>query len=94
MASMTGAPKIRAMQLIAEVEAGRRGLFSGSLGFFAPDGSGDFNVVIRTALYDAQKSTLSIRTGSAITALSDPQREWEECELKARSVIDAIGHAG
>lgn len=92
MASMTGAPKVRAMQLIQEIEGGARGLFSGSLGFFAPDGTGDFNVVIRTLLHDARSGLLSLSTGSAITALCDPEREWEECQLKARSVIDAIAN--
>lgn len=90
MASMTGAPKLRAMQLIEEAEDGPRGLFSGSLGFFAPDGTGDFNVVIRTLLFDADAGRLSLTTGSAITALCDPEAEYEECEVKARSVIDAL----
>lgn len=92
MASMTGAPKLRAMQLIDEAEQGPRGLFSGSLGFFAPDGTGDFNVVIRTLLFDAKTTELSLTTGSAITALCDPEQEFEECEVKARSVIDALRH--
>jgi len=94
MASMTGAPKVRAMQLIQEVEGVERGLFSGSLGFFAPDGTADFNVVIRTLLYNAASGAVSLTTGSAITALCDPDREWEECQLKARSVINTIAHAG
>ncbi|MCB0770345.1 MAG: anthranilate synthase component I family protein [Flavobacteriales bacterium] len=93
MASMTGAPKVRAMQLIEAAEKGPRGLFSGSLGFFAPDGTGDWNVVIRSLLFDAATGGASIHTGSAITAMCDPEMEWEECQLKARSVIDAIGHA-
>lgn len=93
MASMTGAPKVRAMQLIEAAENGPRGLFSGSLGFFAPDGTGDWNVVIRTLLYNAATKEASIHTGSAITAMCDPEKEWEECQLKARTVIDAIGHA-
>lgn len=92
MASMTGAPKIRAMQLIESAELGTRGLFSGSLGFFAPDGTGDLNVVIRTALFDADQERISLRTGSAITARCEPEREWEECTLKARSVIEALDH--
>lgn len=90
MASMTGAPKIRAMQLIDETEDGPRGLFSGTLGFFAPDGSADLNVVIRTAFYDAATDRISIKTGSALTAACDLKMEWEECELKARSVINAL----
>ena len=92
MASMTGAPKIRAMQLIESAELGTRGLFSGSLGFFAPDGTVDLKVVIRTALFDADQERISLRTGSAITARCEPEREWEECTLKARSVIEALDH--
>ncbi len=90
MASMTGAPKFRAMQLIDDAESARRGLFSGSLGFFAPDGSADLNVVIRTIFHDATAGECSLFTGSALTAQCDPQKEWEECELKARSVINAL----
>lgn len=90
MASMTGAPKYSAMRLIDTVEDQRRGLYSGTLGFFAPDGTADLNVVIRTILFDAAKGDLSLSTGSALTAQCDPQKEWEECEMKARSVIDAL----
>ncbi len=90
MASMTGAPKRRALQLIDEVEDGPRGLFSGSLGYQLPDGTLDLNVVIRTITYDASTGRASLITGSAITALSDPEREWEACELKARSVLNAL----
>ncbi|MFT3885018.1 MAG: anthranilate synthase component I family protein [Flavobacteriales bacterium] len=93
MASMTGAPKLRAMQLIDEVEDMRRGLFSGTLGFFKPDGSADLNVVIRTVTYEATTGRASLISGGAITNASDPQAEWEECELKARSVLNAFGHA-
>ncbi|MEX1133160.1 MAG: anthranilate synthase component I family protein, partial [Flavobacteriales bacterium] len=93
MASMTGAPKIRAMQLIDAVEDRCRGLFSGTLGFFAPDGTGDLNVVIRTVLYNAETGQASLSTGSALTATCDPEREWDECVLKARSVIQALQHA-
>lgn len=93
MASMTGAPKFRAMQLIEEAEGSPRGLYSGSLGFFAPDGTADFNVVIRTLMLDAESGRASIHTGSAITSLCDPELEWEECQLKARSVIDALADA-
>lgn len=90
MASMTGAPKYRAMQLIDAAEEQRRGLFSGSLGFFAPDGTADLNVVIRTVLYDAASGRASLTTGSALTATCDPRQEWAECQLKARSVIEAL----
>lgn len=93
MASMTGAPKFRAMQLIDAAEDRSRGLFSGSLGFFAPDGTADLNVVIRSVLYNSRTGIASLSTGSALTAQCDPEQEWEECELKARSVIQAFDHA-
>lgn len=83
MGSMTGAPKISAMQLISSSERRKRGLFSGSLGYISPDGNFDFNVVIRTLLYDESSELLSYMAGSAITALSDAQQEYEECLLKA-----------
>lgn len=92
MASMTGAPKRRAMQLINAMEGAPRGLYSGTLGFFTPDGDADFNVVIRTLLFDARSGAVSLATGSALTAACDLEREWEECEIKARSVLDALGH--
>lgn len=92
MASMTGAPKLRAMQLIDATEDQPRGLFSGTVGFIRPDGTADLNVVIRTITYDAGTGRASLITGGAITAASDPLREWEECELKARSVLGLLGH--
>ncbi|MBL0128970.1 MAG: anthranilate synthase component I family protein [Flavobacteriales bacterium] len=94
MASMTGAPKLRAMQLIAEAEDQPRGLYSGTLGFFAPDGTADLNVVIRTILFDRATGDLSLSTGSALTALCHPAQEWEECALKAHSVLNVLGHVG
>ncbi len=94
MASMTGAPKRSALGFIDATEDMPRGLFSGSLGFQLPDGTLDLNVVIRTITYNASSGRASLITGSAITAQSDPEREWEECELKAMSVLQALGHAG
>ena len=90
MASMTGAPKRRALELITEAEEMPRGLFSGSLGFQLPDGTLDLNVVIRTLTWDARTGRASLITGGAITAQSDAEQEWEECELKARSILDAL----
>jgi para-aminobenzoate synthetase component 1 len=72
----------------------RRGLFSGTLGFFSPEGDTDLNVVIRTLTYDAASGRAALITGSAITASSVPEQEWEECELKAASVLNALGHEG
>ena len=90
MASMTGAPKIKAMELIDAVEDLRRGLFSGALGHFDGAGDLDLNVVIRTIQYHATTGTASLISGGAITALSDPAQEWEECQLKAMSVLNAL----
>ncbi|MEO5584601.1 MAG: anthranilate synthase component I family protein [Flavobacteriales bacterium] len=93
MASMTGAPKVRAMQLIDEAEDMRRGLFSGTIGFFLPDGTADLNVVIRTVTWDASTGRASLISGGAITAASDPLKEYEECEHKASTVLNAFAHA-
>lgn len=92
-ASMTGAPKESAMRLIREMELVPRGLYSGTLGYFAPDGTADLNVVIRTLLFDARTGRLSLTTGSAITAQCDPEFERMECEVKALSVINALRDA-
>ena len=83
MGSMTGAPKIRAMQLIEQYEKTKRGLFSGAVGYITPEADFDFNVVIRSVLYNAEKKYLSFMAGSAITANSNPEKEYEECLLKA-----------
>ncbi len=91
MGSMTGAPKIRAMQRIDELETSRRGLYSGAIGYITPDGDFDFNVVIRTILYNAADQYASFTVGSAITYDADPAQEYAECLLKAsamRSVLE------
>jgi para-aminobenzoate synthetase component 1 len=90
MGSMTGAPKVRAMELIDEFENSRRGLYSGAVGYITPEGDFDFSVIIRTILYDSKQHRLSFSVGSAITALSDPEKEYEECLLKAKALIDAL----
>jgi len=89
-ASMTGAPKISAMKLIDEAEEQARGLYSGTMGYFAPDGTADLNVVIRTVLFDRATGRLSIPTGSALTAQCDPEAEWEECLVKFNSIAHAL----
>ncbi|MCB2379415.1 anthranilate synthase component I family protein [Hymenobacter sp. BT635] len=91
MGSMTGAPKIRAMQLIEQYERTKRGLYSGSLGYIWPDGEFEFNVVIRSLQYRADTGYLSFQVGSAITYDSDPQREYDECLLKARAMLEVLG---
>jgi para-aminobenzoate synthetase component 1 len=90
MGSMTGAPKIRAMELIDELEVSRRGVYSGAIGYVTPDGDFDFNVVIRTLLYDAERQYASFSVGSAITFDADPAQEWEECLLKARAIREVL----
>ena len=86
MGSMTGAPKISAMQIIEELEETKRGLYSGAVGYFSPNGDFDFNVVIRSILYNATKNYVSYSVGGAITAKSDPLKEYEECLVKAKAM--------
>nr|WP_297788508.1 anthranilate synthase component I family protein [uncultured Allomuricauda sp.] len=86
MGSMTGAPKISAMKIIEDLEETKRGLYSGAVGYFSPHGNFDFNVVIRSILYNASKRYVSYSVGSAITAKSDPEKEYAECLLKAKAM--------
>ena len=90
MGSMTGAPKVRAMELIEKYEKTRRGLFSGAVGYFSPEGDFDLNVVIRSILYNKKNKYLSLQVGSAITAKSDPEKEYKECMLKAEALMKAL----
>lgn len=84
MGSMTGAPKIRTMQIIEQLELYRRGIYSGAIGYMKPDGDFDFNVVIRTAIIRGEE--LYYPVGGAITSDSDAREEWEECLVKARAL--------
>lgn len=93
MGSMTGAPKIKAMELIEKYESTKRGLYSGAIGYFKPNGDFDFNVVIRTLLYNEKNKNLSGMVGGAITSKSDPQQEFEETKLKAEALIKAVKNA-
>lgn len=86
MGSMTGAPKHRVMELIDEYETSARGIFSGSIGYMNPNGDFDFNVVIRSIMYNASSKYLSYEVGSGITFYSDPEKEWEECLLKGEAI--------
>jgi para-aminobenzoate synthetase component 1 len=86
MGSMTGAPKKKVMELIEEYEQTRRGLFSGSIGYINPDSDFDFNVVIRSILYNAAAKYLSFQAGSAITFYSDALEEYKECLLKVEAM--------
>ena len=90
MGSMTGAPKISAMQIIETLEETKRGLYSGAVGYFTPSGDFDFNVVIRSILYNAKKEYLSFSVGSAITAQAIPENEYEECLLKAKAMFEVL----
>jgi para-aminobenzoate synthetase component 1 len=90
MASMTGAPKIRAMQLIDEYELYNRGPYSGALGYMTEKGDFDLSVLIRSIFYDEQKQYLSFTVGSAITAMCNAEDEYEECLLKAKAMIQVL----
>jgi len=90
MGSMTGAPKISAMNIIENLEETKRGLYSGAFGYFTPIGDFDFNVVIRSVLYSAKNQYVSFSVGSAITSLSDPEKEYEECLLKAKAMFAVL----
>lgn len=88
MGSMTGAPKISAMESIERLENYRRGIYSGAIGYLKPDGDFDFNVVIRTAII--KNELLFYAVGGAITSDSDPKEEWEETLLKAQALTKTL----
>ncbi|WP_339918067.1 anthranilate synthase component I family protein [Yeosuana marina] len=90
MGSMTGAPKISAMNIIETLEETKRSLYSGAVGYFTPDGNFDFNVVIRSILYNESNNYVSYSVGGAITAKSDPLKEYEECLIKAKAMRDVL----
>lgn len=90
MGSMTGAPKISVMKIIENLEETKRGLYSGAVGYFTPEGDFDFNVVIRSILYNQDKKYVSFSVGSAITSLSIPEKEYEECLLKAKAMHEVL----
>jgi len=90
MGSMTGAPKYASMKIIEELEESKRGLYSGAVGYFTPNGDFDFNVVIRSILYNQENQYVSFSVGSAITSLSIPEKEYEECLLKAKAMLEVL----
>ena len=92
MGSMTGAPKKRVMELIEKYERTRRGIFSGAVGYVTPQSDFDFNVVIRSILYNASNKYLSYQVGSGITFYSDPEKEYEECLLKATAIKKSLSN--
>ena len=90
MGSMTGAPKRKVVQLIDKYERSGRGIFSGAVGYITPEMDFDFNVVIRSIMYNASEKYLSFMAGSGITFYSDAEKEYEECLLKAEAMRGAI----
>ena len=90
MGSMTGAPKVEAMKIIDETEDFNRGIYSGSIGYIRPNGDFDFNVVIRSMIYNIEKKYLSCSVGGAITILSDPEKEYEECQTKIQKILTGM----
>lgn len=90
-ASMTGAPKLKALELIRKYELSPRGIYSGCIGSVSNEGDFDFCVVIRTIIYDERKKRVSFHVGSAITAGCNPEAEWDECLLKAGAMLAALG---
>ena len=90
MGSMTGAPKISAMEIIENLEETKRGIYSGAIGYFTPENDFDFNVVIRSILYSSTKKYVSYSVGGAITAKSIPEKEYEECLLKAKAMREVL----
>jgi para-aminobenzoate synthetase component 1 len=90
MGSMTGAPKISAMNIIEQLEETKRGLYSGAVGYFTPENDFDFNVVIRSILYNVQQKYVSFSVGSAITSQAKAEQEYEECLLKAKAMFEVL----
>ena len=89
--TVTGAPKIRAMEIITEIEGKRRGVYAGGVGYVGFDGTLDTCIAIRTIV--AHRDVLSVQSGAGIVADSDPESEFRETESKARALLDAITHA-
>jgi para-aminobenzoate synthetase component 1 len=92
MGSMTGAPKKSVMETIDTLEPTRRGLYSGTVGYFNPEGDFDFNVVIRSIFYNNDTQKANYQVGGGITIYSDPEKEYEECLLKAAAIKKVLSH--
>lgn len=90
MGSMTGAPKVKAMELIEQYEDFKRGVFSGSLGYITPNGDFDFNVLIRSLFYNRKTQRMTCSVGGAITHASDPEKEYEECQTKIGRILSGM----
>ena len=90
--TITGCPKVRCMQIIAELEGEGRGAYTGSVGWINRDGDMDLNILIRSAELDLQARTLRFRTGAGIVMDSVPEKELDETRAKARGMLKALGH--
>lgn len=90
MGSMTGTPKVRAMQVIENIEKQKRGIYSGAIGYFTRQDDFDFNVVIRSLVYDTKQKYLSLQVGGAITYDSVPEKEWQETLEKIKAIVERI----
>lgn len=92
MGSMTGAPKLSSMKLMEQYEKSKRGIYSGAVGYFNPDNDFDFNVIIRSLLYNQQNKYLSLHVGGAITYDAVAEKEYEECLIKASAMFEVLGN--
>ncbi len=90
MGSMTGTPKIKSMQLIEKFENFKRGIFSGTVGYIDPKQRFDFNVIIRSIIYDSLNKKISVPVGGAITAKSNPEQEYDECMIKSEAMFNSL----
>jgi len=90
--TVSGAPKVRAMEIIEELEPTRRGPYAGAVGYFSYNGNADFAITIRTLIANGDKA--HIQVGAGIVADSDPEREWFETEQKAQALIKALEVSG
>ena len=93
MGSMTGAPKLNAMKYIDELEDFSRGIYAGSIGYIQPNGDFDFNVIIRSLVFNKEDKYLSCAVGGAITILSEPEEEYAECQIKIGKIINAFNES-
>ena len=93
MGSMTGAPKLNAMKYIDQLEDFSRGIYAGSIGYIEPNGDFDFNVIIRSLVFNKEDKYLSCAVGGAITILSEPEEEYAECQTKIGKIINAFNES-